>query len=188
MIDGAMNGFMVPDTQRVALGPLTRVLAPGSFLYPNEILALSVIQHNIERRPIVWSITAGRGYAGLGDHVIQAGLGFSLVTTPPDSSDSRLDFRRLASAPLDVPLTHRLVFETYRYARLLDAGSLDLEPTARSVAGSLALPAVQLVYAYQARHDQAAMERALRYAEALSPNPDLRAALLSLLQQPSEQP
>jgi hypothetical protein len=186
MIAGAMNGFMVADTQRVALGPLTRVLAPGTFLYPNEILALGVIQHNIGRRPIVWSITAGRGYAGLGDYVVQGGLGYSLSTSPPDSTDARLDFRRLASAPLDVPLTNRLVFDTYRYARLLDAGALELDPTARSVAGSLALPAVQLVYAYQARGDRVAMERALRYAEALSPNPGLRAALLSLLQQPSE--
>ena len=31
----------------------------------------------------------------------------------PDSSDSRLDFRRLASAPLDIPVTERLVFDTY---------------------------------------------------------------------------
>jgi hypothetical protein len=54
------------------------------------------------------------------------------------------------------------------------------------VAGSLALPPVQLVYAYQAREDRKAMERALRYAEALSPNPDLRAALLDLLYRPAE--
>jgi Protein of unknown function (DUF2723) len=186
MIAAAMNGFMVSDTQRVSLGPLTRVLRPGTFLYPNEILALSVIQHNIGRRPVVWSVTAGRGYAGLADHVIQGGLGFSLATSPPDSTDPRFDFRRLASAPLDIPLTSRLVFDTYRYARLLDAGSLDLEPTARSVAGSLGLPAVQLVYAAQARGDSAAMYRALRYAEALSPNPELRAALLALPDQPQE--
>jgi hypothetical protein len=185
MVAEAMNGVMVRDSQRVALGPLTRVLEPG-FLYPNELLALSVIQQNIGRRPIVWSITAGRGYAGLGGHVIQGGLGFSLATTAPDSADARLDFRRLASAPLDIPLTERLVFHTYRYARLLDAGALELEPTAKSVAGSLALPTVQLAYAYQARNDRAAMARAVRYAEALSPNPDLRAALLSLLQEPSE--
>jgi hypothetical protein len=186
MVAGAMNGFLVRDTQRVALGPLSRTLEPGTFLYPNELLALGVIQRNIGRRPIVWSITAGRGYAGLGDHVVQGGMGFSLVTAPPDSTDPTLDFRRLASAPLDLPLTSRLVFDTYRYARLLDAGALDLEPTARSVAGSLALPAVQLVYAYQARGDRPAMERALRYAEALSPNPDLRAALLALPDEPAE--
>jgi hypothetical protein len=83
-------------------------------------------------------------------------------------------------------VTERLVFDTYRYADLLDAGALGLEPTARSVAGSLALPPVQLVYAYQGRGDRKAMERALRYAEALSPNPDLRAALLDLLYQPGE--
>jgi hypothetical protein len=186
MVAAAMNGFLVRDTQRVALGPLTRVIQPGTFLYPNEILALGVVQHNVGRRPVVWSITAGRGYAGLGDHVIQAGMGFSLTTTVPDSTSPNLDFRRLASAPLDIGLTSRLVFDTYRYAGLLQVGALELEPTARSVAGSLALPAVQLVYAYQTRGDREAMERALRYAEALSPNPDLRAALLALPNEPAQ--
>ena len=186
MIDGAMNGYVVPDSQRIALGPLERTLDRGAFLYPSEIVSLSIIQHNVGRRPITWSITTGRGYAGLGDYVVQAGLGFSLGTGRPDSADSRLDFRRLASAPLDIAVTERLVFDTYRYANLLHGGALDLEPTARSVAGSLALPPVQLVYAYQGRDDRKAMERALRYAEALSPNPDLRAALLDLLYRPSE--
>ena len=78
------------------------------------------------------------------------------------------------------------MFDTYRYSDLLGAGALGLEPTAKSVAGSLALPPVQLVYAYQDRGDRKAMERALRYAEALSPNPDLRAALLDLLYRPTE--
>ena len=186
MIDGSMNGYLVPDTRRIALGPLQRTLERGAFLYPSEIVSLSIIQHNVGRRPITWSITAGRGYAGLGDYVVQAGLGFSLGSGRPDSTDSRLDFRRLASAPLDVGVTEHLVFDTYRYADLLDAGALGLEPTARSVAGSLALPPVQLVYAYRGRGDRTAMERALRYAEALSPNPDLRAALLDLLYRPSE--
>jgi Protein of unknown function (DUF2723) len=186
MIAGAMSGYVVPDSQRIALGPLQRTLDRGAFLYPSEIVSLGIVQQNVGRRPITWSITAGRGYAGLGDYVVQAGLGFSLGTAPPDSSDSRLDFRRLASAPLDIPVTERLVFDTYRYADLVRAGALGLEPTAKSVAGSLALPPVQLVYAYQDRGDRKAMERALRYAEALSPNPDLRAALLDLLYRPTE--
>jgi hypothetical protein len=37
------------------------------------------------------------------------------------------------------------------------------------VANSLALPAIQLVQAYRDRGDTAAMERALGYAERLSP-------------------
>ncbi|MBW8839375.1 MAG: hypothetical protein JF602_05915 [Gemmatimonadetes bacterium] len=110
IIDGAMNGYVVPDRQRIALGPLERTLDRGAFLYPSEIVSLSIIQRNVGRRPITWSITAGRGYAGLGDYVVQAGLGFSLGTLPPDSGDTRLDFRRLASAPLDVSVTQRLVF------------------------------------------------------------------------------
>jgi hypothetical protein len=45
---------------------------------------------------------------------------------------------------------------------------------------------VQLVYAYQARGDRAKMERALDYAVKLSPNPELRDALLELLVAPAE--
>ena len=32
----------------------------------NDILSLGVVQQNIGRRPVVWAITAGRSYGGLG--------------------------------------------------------------------------------------------------------------------------
>jgi len=169
MISAALSGYTVPDTQRITLGPLTRLLPRGAFLYPSEIVSLSVIQHNIGRRPIVWSITSARGFAGLEGYVTQRGLGFELGTRPPDSTDPNLDFQALLGAPLDLPTTERLVYRTYRYAGLLGAGAADLEPTARSVANSLALPAVQLVYAHRDRGDSAAVERALGYAERLAP-------------------
>lgn len=169
MIAAALSGYTVPDTQRITLGPLTRLLPRGAFLYPSEIVSLSVIQHNIGRRPIVWSITSSRGYAGFEEYVTQRGLGFELGTSPPDSTDPNLDFQALLGAPLDLATTERLVYHTYRYAGLLRGGAGDLEPTARSVANSLALPAVQLGYAHRERGDTTAVERALRYAERLSP-------------------
>ena len=49
-----------------------------------------------------------------------------------------------------------------------------------SAAASLALPPVQLVYAYEARGDPERMERAISHAAQLTPNPDLRDALLRL--------
>ena len=45
-----------------------------------------VIQQNIGRRPIVWAATTGRSFAGLGDYVVQRGLGFELLTAPPDTT------------------------------------------------------------------------------------------------------
>ncbi|MGH7527005.1 MAG: glycosyltransferase family 117 protein, partial [Gemmatimonadales bacterium] len=182
MVATALNGYLVSQPQQVRLGPLTRTLNPGALLYPNEIMSLSVIQRNVGRRPIVWAVTAGRSFTGLGEFVVQKGLGFQLQTSRPDTTDPDLDLRRLAGAPLDVPTTERLLWETYRYSSLLEDGAASLESTSASVSASLALPHVQLVYAYQQRGDRERMERALVRAEKLSPNPELRAALLGLLE------
>ncbi|MEO6058083.1 MAG: DUF2723 domain-containing protein [Gemmatimonadales bacterium] len=181
MIASAMAGYLVRSRQEVALGPLTRTLTEGTVLYPNDILTLGIIQQNLGRRPIVWAATAGRSFGGLGEFVVQRGLGFELLTERPDSSSPSLD-RRLGGIPLDVPTTSRLVLDTYRYAGLLDRGPVSeaLEHTSRSVATTLGLPPALLVYAFAGRADRPGMERALDLATRLSPNPDLRAALQSV--------
>jgi hypothetical protein len=181
MVATALNGFYVSAPQTVKLGPLARELPAGTLLYPNDLLSLGVIQQNVGRRPVVWAVTTGRGFGGVGEYVVQKGLGFHLQPSRPDTTDPRLDLRRLAGAPLDIPMTERLVYQVYRYAGLLEAGATKLEPTAASSAASLALPLVQLIYAYQDRAERKKMERALEYAEKLSPNPQLRQALLELL-------
>jgi hypothetical protein len=179
-ITTAMRGYAVPQTQEVRLGPLSRRLEAGTYLLPNEILTLSVVQQNVGRRPIVWAITAGREFAGLGDYVIQQALGFTLQSSRPDTTSPSLDLRRLAGGPLDIPTTERLVFDTYRYAGLLEGDVTKLESTSASMTATLSFPFVQLAYAYSARGEQKKMQRALEYALRLSPNPALRTALLEL--------
>jgi hypothetical protein len=180
MIAAAMSGYVVPEDQQVRLGPLSRTLKAGSFLLPNDILTLSVVQQNVGRRPIVWAITSGRGFGGLADYVVQKGLGFALQTAKSDSTSPSLDFRRLAGAPLDIPTTERLLWETYRYAGLLEGDVTKLESTSASIASTLSLPYTQLAYAYSERGQYDKMERALDRAMRLSPNPALRAALAEL--------
>jgi len=177
MIQSAMGGYAVRSRQEVTLGPLTRTLAEGTLLYPNDILTLGVLQQNLGRRPIVWAATAGRGFAGLGDYVVQRGLGFELLPARPDTTASDLDLHRLAGVPLDVPTSERLVFDTYRYAGLVERGAEGLESTSSGVAATLGLPPALLVYAYAARGEREKMERAVNLAARLSANPDLRAAL-----------
>jgi hypothetical protein len=186
MIATAMHGYMVTHSQKLRLGPVVRTLEEGALLYPNELLSLSLIQHNAGRRPIVWSVTAGSGVAGLRDYVVQRGLGFHLETSPPDTTDPDLDLRRLAGSPLHIPDSESLVYQTYRYAGLLERGATDLDPTSASAAASLALPLVQLVYAHQARGDRERMERALQHAVNLTPNPELQRALEELLLAPAD--
>ena len=188
MIARAMEGYYVPERQTVKLGPVTRELKAGTVLYPNDIVSLSLVQQNIGRRPIVWAVTAGRGYAGLGDHVVQRGLGFHLEPSGIDTTGARYDLRRLAGAPLDLPATETLVYDVYRYAGLLEQGAAALEATSASAASSLSLPFVQLVYAYQARGDTARVRRAIDRAVRLSPNPEMRDALLELSEQPADRP
>ena len=180
-IAAAMAGYYVSQPQSVRMGPLTRELTAGTFLYPSDILQLSVIQQSLGRRPIVWAATAGRSYAGLSDYVVQKGLGFHLGSTRPDTTDPRLDLRRLAGAPLDIPATETLAFDVYRYAGLLQAGAAGLDPTSASAAASLSLPFVQLVYTYQDAGDTLKLKRALGHAVKLAPEPQLRAALEQML-------
>jgi hypothetical protein len=183
MIASAMSGYLVDQSTEVRLGPVVRKLAKGTVLYPNEILSMSIVQHNAGKRPVVWAVTAGTGFAGLRDYVVQRGLAFELRTSLPDTTDPDLDLRRLAGAPLHLPDTEALVYGTYRYAGLLEHGATGLDPTSASAAASLALPPVQLVYAYDARGDRERMERGIGYASKLTPNPQLKDALVQLLKQ-----
>ena len=176
-IAAAMSGYLVRGNQQVALGPVTRTLQDGTFLYPNDLLTLDIIRHNIGRRPILWSVTTGRGFAGLGEFVVQRGLGFELLSTLPDTTSPTFDLHRFGGVPLDLPITERLVWDTYRYAGLLERGTDSLETTSASVAASLTLPFAQLVYAYADRGDRQAMLRAADRAGRLSPDPRVRSAL-----------
>jgi hypothetical protein len=179
-IAAALSGYLVRGTQQVALGPVTRTLQDRSFLYPNDLLTLDIIRQNLGRRPIVWAVTTGQGFAGLGEFVVQRGLGFELLPTRPDTTSPTLDLHRFGGAPLDVPTTERLAWDTYRYAGLLGRGTDSLETTSASVAASLTFPFAQLVYAYADRGERQPMLRAADRAGSLSPNAELRAALRSV--------
>ena len=175
-----MGGYVVPQDQRVPLGPIARTLKEGSFLLPNDILTLSVVQQNIGRRPIVWAITTGRGFGGLQEYVLQQGLGFALQTARPDTTSPAIDNRRLAGAPLDIPTTERLVWETYRYGKLLEGDVTTLESTSASIASTLSLPFTQLSYVYSARGQRDKLLRSVERAMQLTPNTALRTALAEL--------
>ena len=180
MIATAMSGYAVPEDQRVSLGPLTRTLKAGTYLLPNEILTLSVVQQNVGRRPIVWAITTGRDFGGLENYVVQQALGFALRTSPPDTTSPAMDTGKLAGAPLDIPTTERLLWDTYRYAGLLEGDVTQLESTNASIASTLSLPYTQLSYVYSARGQHDKLMRVLERAMQLTPNPALRAALAEL--------
>ncbi len=161
----------------IAYGPYrVRVPARTPF-YGKDFLSVRVLQQNFGRRPIAWSITAGGEYHGLDALLVQRGLATALETTVPDSTRTDLDFTAGYGAPLDLPATERLLTETYRYAALLERGPARLDPTAQSIASTMAVPFTQLAGAADARADYAAMVRWLEPAWRLSNNPRIAVAI-----------
>ncbi len=176
-IASAMRGYVAHGTQQVRLGPITRTITSGSFLYPSEIVALAIVRQNIGRRRLIWASTAGRSFAGLGGYVVRRGMGFEILSAPPDTASAALDPRPVTGAPLDIPTTERLVWDTYRYAGLREEHAQLRESTSALAAVNLANPLVALVYAYGARGDSVRMWKALDAAVRVSPNPALESSL-----------
>jgi len=164
----------------VNFGPYRRTYAAGTIFYTSDFVAARVIQANLGRRPVAWSVTTGQNYLSLDPYLIQKGLVLELQPSEPDSLAAGIDRQRLAGALLDVPTTDRLVWETYRYGFMRSGRGTVTDVTARSFASTLALPPTQLAYSYQAEGDAEQMARNLRLAYQLAPNPALGAALAQL--------
>jgi len=160
----------------------TTTLPANTILYSNDFLVLRVIQQNFGRRPLVWGLTAAGSTFGLDRFLVQRALGINLMPVPADSTDLRYDFRRMMGVPLDLPMTERLLMETYRYARLLEEPRRELESTANGIASTLGLPFTQMAYAMEQRGDTAKTIRFLEGAAKLSGNPAVTAALNALKQ------
>ncbi len=160
----------------VTFGPYRQTYQAGTIFYKSDFVAARVIQQNLARRPVAWSVTTGRNFLSLDPYLIQQGLVYLLQPSAPDSLAPGIDRQRLAGTLLDLVTTDRLVWETYRYGGMRTRTTRDLEVTSRSFASTLALPPTQLAYAYQGS-DEPMMVRNLELAFALSPNPAVAAAL-----------
>ncbi|HEU5049375.1 MAG TPA: DUF2723 domain-containing protein [Gemmatimonadales bacterium] len=155
----------------------TRTYRPGEIGQPRDVVAIRVLQQNLGRRPIVWSVTAGRSFGGLGDRALQRGLGYALLPAPPDTAQPHIVGSVLGALPVDVAATDQLSWNTYRYARLFEAEELRLDATSEGMARSLAYPFTVLTFAYEALGDRARMLRNLERAAKLNPDPQLGAIL-----------
>lgn len=164
----------------VNFGPYRRTYQAGTIFYTSDFVAARVIQGNLGRRPIAWSVTTGKNFLSLDPYLIQRGLVLELQPSPPDSMAPGIDRQRLAGALLDVPTTERLVWETYRYGDLGGEPGGATDVTSRSFANTLALPPTQLAYSYQALGDEAKVAKNLALAYQLAPNPALAAAMSQL--------
>lgn len=167
----------------VRLGPLAHTLPANTPLYLADVTLLRILQQNLGRRPIAWSITAGNQHYGLDPYLLQQGLATSVQTAVPDTTVPGIVPASLTGTALDLPLTRELAWDTYRYGGLSGSGSRVTDDTDLSFSITLSLPFTQLAYAYEARGDYDGTVSNLERAAALSPNPAVDAALRQLLLQ-----
>ena len=161
----------------VPLGPIAHVIPAGAVLAPNDVGVLRIIQQNLGRRPIAWSVSTGRNFLGLDRYVVQQGLAYTLQPALPDSTDRRFAPRGVNGVLLDIPATTRLVEEVYRWAGL-DAipARGPLESAAEGITGNLSQPPLLLAVAADARGDGETALKYLELAMRIRPDPQLRAA------------
>jgi hypothetical protein len=171
MSDAELESLVAQRIERpltVDFGGFGHTYPAGTVFDRSDVVAIRIIQQNLDRRPVVWSVTAGREFAGLSDYIVQQGLAFRIEREQPDDADPGLYFAA-GAPPLDVALTRRLVDETYRYADLEHRTTeTPLEPTAGGIARTLGFPLVRLAEAEAARGDSLAardhLARAARIA------------------------
>ena len=169
--------ILIDSTMTLPIGPVVATLKAQTVLYPNDIVTLRIIQQNIGRRTIVWSLTTGDSYEGLRDYVVQQAMGFRLGTVRPDSSQPGISLGGVGNVAVDMPLTQRLAWDTYRYGFLLSGETDRLESTAASMASSLSIPFTILAYHADMMGDTAAVVKNLERAEQIAPNEAVRSAL-----------
>ena len=90
------------ERMSLPIGPVVATLKAQTVLYPNDIVSLRIIQQNIGRRAIVWSLTTGDSYEGLRDYVIQQAMGFRLSTSRPDSTQHGISLGGIANVAVDM--------------------------------------------------------------------------------------
>jgi hypothetical protein len=175
-IAAAAPGTFLEREVEIPLGPIRTLVPARTPLYLADVTLLRVLQQNLGRRPVAWSITAGTNFYGLNRNLAQQGLVRRVRPVTVDSTSMTLPVG-LQGIALDPEITERLAWDTYRYGKLLSLGSVRLDPTGQSFAASLAEPFVQLAFAYQDGSNIPETFKNLDRAARLSPNPALRTAL-----------
>ncbi len=160
-------------------GLISKIYESGTPLYVKDMLVLRLITENWRHRPIYFSLTAGAGnYVSLEDYFTQQAILFRLnVAEAPDSS--RLQ-PGIMGVPVDIPRSDSLIWGIYRYAGLLEADELDLDPTNRNIATNLSYAIFSLGQAYMLAGDQEKSLMNLRRANHLSPSAQAESIIRSM--------
>jgi hypothetical protein len=182
------QSMLLPRSLTFRAGRVAVTYPEQSAFYVYDMLIIRLLQENVGRRPVYFSMTAGtQNWSRLADYITQQGMVFRVhAQAPPDTT-------RLApgifSVPIDLPRTDSLAWQIYRYGDLLEADSVRLDPTNRNIAINLSYPLYGLGLAYALEGDSAAARRNLESAVKLYYLPEFARSLQmgeGLLTQPLE--
>ncbi len=163
---------LLPGDLHFRAGNIQHTYAANTPMYVKDIMVLRLLQEQMGKRPIWWALTAGTDRMGLSAYVSQQGFNFklwpdSVHAAPPARVDGAL------GTVMDVERTRTLAWDVYRYARLFDVDSLNLEPTDENIAGNLAFVYYSLGDAFRRTGDIPQMIANYRKYAHLSPNPEV---------------
>ena len=167
-----LHAQLLQTSLQFSVGRIDHTYEAGIPLYVKDVLMLRLILENWARRPIYYSVTVGQGnWLQLNEYLTQEGLVLRLnVQNEPDST--RLG-TGIMDVPVDVPRTDSLVSHVYRYARLFEADTLDLDPWNQNIATNMAYTLYSLGQAYALNGDAERSLEHFRRAFHLSPFPQL---------------
>jgi len=155
---GSLEARVLPDSLTFRAGPITHTYPRGTALYVKDIVVLRLIEENLGKRPIFFSLTTGApARMGLDPFFTERALVYKLY-----ADSVRADANRVAGVfgphqpPVDLAWTRRLAHGAYRYARLFAVKRLDLDPVDQDMATNLALPIWSLGFAALQRNDAGA--------------------------------
>ncbi len=164
----SLSATLLSSPLRFVAGRVDQTYAANSALYVKDVLILRLIQENWRQRPIYFSLTVGdNNWLQLGDYFTQEGLLLKInIQSSPDTARLGPGITRI---PVDIPRTDLLAWQVYRYADLLTADSLSLDPWNRNIATNLSFVLYSLTKAYMARGDEQRSLENFQNAYKLSP-------------------
>ena len=163
---------LLPRDLVLGVRGITHTYSAQTPLYVKDIMTLRLIQENLGKRPIYFALTAGGGARmGLETFITQQGLAFKLWPDSVRPSPDRV--RGLWNTPMEMDRTRRLMWETYRFARLFQVDSLELDPTNENIAGNMSFPYLGLGEGYRELGHVDSMLANYRRAFHLAPSAEL---------------
>ena len=166
---GTLQAQLLNTSIQYGPGLIDKTYEEGTPLYVKDMLVLRLITENWRQRPIYFSLTAGAGnYVNLEEYFTQEGILFKLnVQSPPDSANLQPG---IMGVPVDIPRADSLLWSVYRYAGLLEADTVILDPTSRNIATNLSYAIFSLGQAYLLAGDEEKALQNLRRANHLAPS------------------